>query len=659
MTNQKSTKRALLLSALSLLICVAMLIGSTYAWFTDSVTSGSNKIQSGNLDIKLLMHDGSKYVDISESSDSIFGAGSIAQNNNAETLWEPGKTQVAYLAIENAGNLSLKYKVALDVYTTTIDHKNLYEVMQYAIVPDAQPDSVDKWNGGKSVVLGKQVVSGDGIIVDVTMEPGVTHYFALAIHMLESADNKYQGGEVSFDMSVLATQVEAEFDSFDNTYDADATYPMGKPSKVSETAGEYIAVIDIPKEAPEGNYTLDFPEDKISVSYNDTKATFNCEIDLLRDGVKVENTGMAWPVSINLPHPFVKVEKILHNGEEIKDFTFDATNYTVEFVTTHFSPFAITYTDYTDPSFELDFTDIDGKYTITKGMFVNKNPIDFDPSLAEADSKYMVVDFVKDGHTYYVVSERENTVIIGDNSATYSKYNAGTGLYSFKNGNYPVSMINDNQLYTYLDANGTVYKTVLLLPGTYTEATTLTVNTDKDIIGLGNPEEIKVIKEAVHTIKNKVSNRHLFNCTNDDSTKYIQVTIRNLALDATEKNSYIVKFLGKDKQMFDDNAAVQSIRRAKVKCYDLIVEKIANDASSIAFYVNSTNKVDDGKTYPAYMYVENTVVNSEKANGVADAKATNSYLYYNNLYYNGGATQYIQTGTNIENTVMAADDWWN
>ncbi len=107
MTKQKSTKRALLLSALSLLMCVSMLIGSTFAWFTDSVTSAGNKIQAGTLDIQLLMHDGSDYADISESGKPIFGPGSVAQDVNAETLWEPGKTQVAYLAIKNNGNLDL------------------------------------------------------------------------------------------------------------------------------------------------------------------------------------------------------------------------------------------------------------------------------------------------------------------------------------------------------------------------------------------------------------------------------------------------------------------------------------------------------------------------------------------------------------------------
>ena len=219
MTKQKSTKRALLLSALSLLMCVSMLIGSTFAWFTDSVTSAGNKIVAGTLDIQLLMDgdvDGT-YDDISESTAPIFGAGSIAQNNNAETLWEPGKTQVAYLAIKNNGNLALKYTVGLDVQNVS---KDLYEVMEYAIVADADKDApVTAWNGGNAVTVGTQSVSDS-----VPLAVGATHYFALVIHMDEDAGNEYQGGEVNFDLTVLATQLTSEFDSFDDQYDKFADY---------------------------------------------------------------------------------------------------------------------------------------------------------------------------------------------------------------------------------------------------------------------------------------------------------------------------------------------------------------------------------------------------------------------------------------------------
>lgn len=227
----KDTKKRLLSSIATLCVCFAMLIGSTYAWFTDSASTGVNKIQAGNLDVQLLMYDGSNYVDISDNTEAIFGTGSIAQNNNAESLWEPGKTQVAYLAIKNNGNLALKYKVALDVDNVS---KNLYEVMEYAITPDAtNTNPVTAWTSGNSVVEGTQTVS-----TDVSLPVETTHYFALSVHMKEAAGNKYKDGEVNFDLTVLATQDTVENDSYDNTYDENAEYPI-----VANTQAELNAAI--------------------------------------------------------------------------------------------------------------------------------------------------------------------------------------------------------------------------------------------------------------------------------------------------------------------------------------------------------------------------------------------------------------------------------
>ena len=53
MTNRKSTKRALLGSVVAMVLCLAMLVGATFAWFTDTASTGVNKIQAGNLDVQL------------------------------------------------------------------------------------------------------------------------------------------------------------------------------------------------------------------------------------------------------------------------------------------------------------------------------------------------------------------------------------------------------------------------------------------------------------------------------------------------------------------------------------------------------------------------------------------------------------------------------
>ena len=49
MTSSKSTKRALVSSALAIIMCVAMLVGATFAWFTDTASTGVNKIVSGKI----------------------------------------------------------------------------------------------------------------------------------------------------------------------------------------------------------------------------------------------------------------------------------------------------------------------------------------------------------------------------------------------------------------------------------------------------------------------------------------------------------------------------------------------------------------------------------------------------------------------------------
>ena len=226
MIKQKTTKRALITSALSLVICISMLLGTTYAWFTDSVTSAGNKIVAGTLDVDLFQWTAADTsVEITDSSAPIFGSGATANADSSATLWEPGKTQVAYLELVNNGSLYLKYTVKLVVKNVAND---LYEVMKYKIVPDAHFGDVTAWDSTGAVSIANENIA-DGAsttiatsAVNVPMAPGAEHYFALAIHMDEEAGNAYQNGEVDFDIQVLATQYTAEADSFGTDYDATA-----------------------------------------------------------------------------------------------------------------------------------------------------------------------------------------------------------------------------------------------------------------------------------------------------------------------------------------------------------------------------------------------------------------------------------------------------
>ena len=182
MTN-KTTKRALLTSVMALLLCFTMLLGTTYAWFTDSVTSAGNKIVAGTLDVQLWMHSENGSVEITNEAAPIFGPGALATANTAATLWEPGKTQVVYFSIKNNGNLALKYMVDLNV-TDIVN--NLNDVVEYKLTPDAKYDiaPAPKWHADG--LAGTKVISGINHTqaTGTELAPGAEHFFALSVHML-------------------------------------------------------------------------------------------------------------------------------------------------------------------------------------------------------------------------------------------------------------------------------------------------------------------------------------------------------------------------------------------------------------------------------------------------------------------------------------------
>ena len=257
MNNKRSTKRALLTSVMALVMCVVMLVGTTFAWFTDTASTGVNKIQAGNLKVQLLMRKTDNatgktyYDDIGDEPEAIFGKeGSlVAKNDNQDTLWEPGKTQVAYLAVRNAGNLALKYNIILNV-----KDEGLIGALEYAIVPQGKltgenqkfEGTVASWDAANTsegakvgkLAAGTFTAAPNGCLDEIAKDKAnidETDYFALVVHMDENAGNTYMNQSVSIDVKVVATQAAAESDSLGNEYDEQAEYPT-IPVKVTTVA---------------------------------------------------------------------------------------------------------------------------------------------------------------------------------------------------------------------------------------------------------------------------------------------------------------------------------------------------------------------------------------------------------------------------------------
>ncbi|MBR2036979.1 MAG: hypothetical protein IKA09_04550 [Lachnospiraceae bacterium] len=224
--------KSLFASIISLLLCVTMFLGTTLAWFTDTVTITNNRIKNGTLDVELWMDkawDGN-YVDISGSEDGdIFSEA----KDGKSVKWEPGKTEIVFLAVANKGKLALNYNIIIDVKDLdTGDNVDPARALEYAIIDgwkaeDYKAAEVNGWSdyeklqmvqtgslaSGKSVAAEKGALTKDGV-----------DYFALAVHMDEEAGREYMGKGLGIDVQINAKQMASEYDSITNQYDANATY---------------------------------------------------------------------------------------------------------------------------------------------------------------------------------------------------------------------------------------------------------------------------------------------------------------------------------------------------------------------------------------------------------------------------------------------------
>ena len=205
--NQKATKRALLTSVMALVMCVVMLVGTTFAWFTDTASTGVNKIQAGNLDIELQMKDnGGKWVNAEGKTLPFLVEGKIPAEGT-QILWEPGCTYyVPQIRVLNKGNLAVKFEYVNELLGVT---GKLAEVLEPVFKTPVDTN-------GEDINIEPEV-----------LKPGeASPAWSFGYHMLETAGNEYQNATATgMCVTVLATQASYEKDSIDENYDAQAEYP--------------------------------------------------------------------------------------------------------------------------------------------------------------------------------------------------------------------------------------------------------------------------------------------------------------------------------------------------------------------------------------------------------------------------------------------------
>lgn len=252
MTNLKATKKALISSVLALVMCFTMLLGTTFAWFTDSVTSANNVIQTGTLDIGLsYSNDNSNWTEIDEDTDAVFNY----------KYWEPGYTDMKYVKISNNGTLAFKFQLNIVPNTTpAAGEPNLADVIDvYMFAADATVDRAaiaaatpvgtlsdlmaENDGAAHGILLPKDGVGSTDVNPNEAVDaPRGEITYCIVLKMQDEAGNEYQNLSVGegFALQLFATQYTWENDSFDHLYDDEADFETFPKAEVQATSGKWI-----------------------------------------------------------------------------------------------------------------------------------------------------------------------------------------------------------------------------------------------------------------------------------------------------------------------------------------------------------------------------------------------------------------------------------
>ena len=337
MTNRKSTKRALLGSVMAMVLCLAMLVGATFAWFTDTASTGVNKIQAGKLDVALEMKDAAGQWVSAEGKTLDFVKAAAGE----QILWEPGCTYtLPELRVVTNGNLALKYKVIIT-----------------GINGSAKLNEAIEWTIGDVAMGAEQHLAA-----------GESNAFTIKGHMKESAGNEYMNESIDgIAITVVATQDTVESDSFDKDYDAGAEYPVVAVANVNTNGDtvlkdkeeDHTIQVTVPAGAlDEGVQSLKLEVVKSAtpagVEVASTESSQSYEVTMKdQSGNAVSTNGTLMTVEMNVGKNRTAL-KLYHDGEKMTNdsgtltdaadhYVYDAATGYVTMKVSHFSPFTAVF----------------------------------------------------------------------------------------------------------------------------------------------------------------------------------------------------------------------------------------------------------------------------------------------------------------------------
>ncbi len=373
MTQTKSTKKALFMSMLSLLLCVAMLIGSTFAWFTDSVTGGRNKITAGNLDVELWHNSASVKTDTEVNGDTKL----FLDADGNSILWEPGVIAYENFTVKNVGSLALKYELNLSVYgnNATTAGDSLDKIIGVAFIEDGTFDGNREAAQALTYgTLANMTKSGEIMPEDPDDTFAVVLYWKPSdndnLYNLKNGLTTDDGEPLWIDLGVnlQATQTPYESDSFNKNYDEGLEVP--KPLNLSVSGNLTETTKDDSSDSQEyyhvGNSTLsiDIPSEDVDgkdiekvflvvETESVTEGAYNLDISLENqdhDPIAEAPGEKMYRVNVKIGAGKSDI-KVIHDGTameaggswEKEGYTYDDNTGILTLYVAHFSPFTITW----------------------------------------------------------------------------------------------------------------------------------------------------------------------------------------------------------------------------------------------------------------------------------------------------------------------------
>ncbi len=280
--KEHSTKKSLKASGLALMLCIAMLMGTTFGWFTDSITNSGNKIQAGNLDIGATAYDiGTGGTSVTISGINNNGAVTFeATGENLETsttpiiseeLFEPGKSNAKLLEVQNKGSLAAKVKLSFDVTDGGLQKALWFDFVQV----DEKGQATGSFTKRP---MGELTALAEGVEVPLASNQSVR--FVMIYGMSEDAGNEYQGKTFTADVTIHAKQNTVEKDGFgSDQYDKNAQYD-GYASTQEEFKDLLAQAEPGDKIAVTGNFELDHIGERPDGTYDNYVVTEDVTIDL-------------------------------------------------------------------------------------------------------------------------------------------------------------------------------------------------------------------------------------------------------------------------------------------------------------------------------------------------------------------------------------------